>query len=292
MTKKTAKMRNHEVQRAYLEQWLSPSDPRSLWYIDLSPLQRQEEVSVQSEASAPKAKGGYRCKAHFAIHDYLYVPEGPDGRDDSLEEDFAKLESDMMNLCRTANNGNVHSEDPAIIRRALMGSLSHCFRDAYGWKRFTQEFPSITHDELVSNAKISLGRYENRVSNLAWSIVWNLPVSLLISDRPGWDWATRHDSAHTIIFMPLGPNVMLIGMEPRDSCKAGELNFLEAKANQAEFCNKYNTATVERARGWIVATSEQQLEALLPELTVAKYEHRVNSDKLVQFDPKTGKKLS
>lgn len=291
MTERPAKMRNHEVQRAYLEQWLSPSAPRALWYIDLRPLQKQQEVSVQRETPESKSNGGYRCNANFAIHDYLYVPEGPEGRDDSLEEDFAELESDMVNLCRAAINGNVHSTKPAVIKRALMGCLSHCFRDAYGWQHITQESSSITHDELVSKAKSSLGLYEKRASGLAWSILWNLPVSLLTSDRPAWDLATRRDTEHTEIFMPLGPNVMLMGRKPSGSHKAGELYFCQGRAEHAKFCNQYNTITVNRARGWIVATSEQQLHALLPEFTTEKYERRISTDKQVQFNPATGEKL-
>lgn len=306
MTANRAKMRNHEVQRAYLEQWLSPSDPRDLWYIDLSPLQRHQAVSVQGETPALRANGGFRCKAEFAIEDYLYVPVRSDGRDDSLENEFADLESHMVNLCRAARDGNVHSSDPKVIKRALLGCLSHCFRDAYGWRRILQglfglaadvtmnakDFPSSAHDWLVRNARRSLVLYNNRASALTWIIHWNIPVPLLTSDRPGWDLATRHGSELTQVFMPLGPNVMLVGQEPSEGYKKGELRFVRGSEDHAKTWHKWNIFAVERARGWIVATSEQQLNALLPEFTVEKYEYRVSTEKLVQVDLASGKKLS
>lgn len=306
MNANRAKMRNHEVQRAYLEQWLSPIEPRALWYIDLSPLQRNQTVSVRGEKPALRANGGFRCKADFAIEDYLYVPERPDGRDDSLEDEFAELESDMVNLCRAARDGTVHSRDPMVIKRALVGCLSHCFRDAYGWRRILQglfelapdvsmnakDFPPSAHDWLVRNARNSLSLYHKRASALTWIIYWNIPVLLLTSDRPGWDLATRHGSELTQVFMPLGPNVMLIGQEPSEGHKKGELCFVRGSEDHAKTWHKWNSFAVERARGWIVATSEQQLDALLPEFTVEKYEYRVSTEKLVQFDPASGKKLS
>lgn len=305
LTANRAKMRNHEVQRAYLEQWLSPIEPRALWYVDLSPLQQQQAVSVQSETPASRPNGSYRCKANFAIEDYLYVPERPDGRDDSLEDEFSELESDMVKFCRAARDGTVHSRAPMVIKRALMGCLSHCFRDAYGWRRILQEsiglaanintdakdFPPSAHDWLVRNARRSLLLYEKRASALTWTIYWNIPVSLLTSDRPGWDLATRPGSELTQVLMPLGPHVMLIGKEPSEGCNAGELRFVQGREDHAKTWHKWNVFAVERARGWIVATSEQQLHTLLPEFTVAKYATRVSTEKLVLYNPASGKRL-
>lgn len=306
MTANRAKMRNHEVQRAYLEQWLSPIDSRDLWYIDLRPLQRHQAVSVQGETPALRANGGFRCKAEFAIEDYLYVPWRLDGRDDSLENEFAELESHMVNLCRAARDGHAHSSDPKVIERALVGCLSHCFRDAYGWRRILQglfgltadvtmnarDFPSSEHEWLVRNARRSLFLYRKRASELTWTIHWNISVPLLTSDRPCWDSATRAGSELIGILMPLGPDVMLIGQEPSEGYKAGELCFCRGSKAHAKIWHKWNIFAVERARGWIVATSEQQLNALLPEFTVEKYGYRVSTENLVQVDPASGKKLS
>ena len=305
LTKKHAKMRNHEVQRAYLEQWLSPIEPRTLWYVDLRPLEKHQAVSVQGEAPASKHGGGYLCKANFAIENYLYVPERPDGRDDSLEDEFAELESEMVNFCRTARNGTVHSRDPMVIKRALVGCMSHCFRDAYGWRRILQkyfgletnltskatDFPPNAHDWLIRNARRSLSLYEKRVSALTWTVHWNIPVSLLTSDRPGWDLATRHDSAMSHILMPLCPNVMLIGQEPSEDSKAGQLRFVRGRDDHANIWHKWNAFVVERARGWVVAASKEQLNELISEFTVEKYAYRVSTEKLVEIDPVSGEKL-
>ncbi len=303
MNEKRTKMRNHEVQRAYLEQWLSPNEPRTLWYINLRPLEKHQAVHVQGEAPASKPDGGYRCKANFAIENYLYVPERPDGRDDSLEDEFADLESEMVRFCRSARDGTVHSRNSMAIKNALEGCLSHCFRDAYGWRRTIQEyfgleanitsqakdFPPAAHEWLVRNARRSLSLYKKRVSELTWTIHWNIPISLLTSDRPGWDLATRNGSDLSNIFMPLGPNVMLIGQEPSEGYKAGQLRFIKGCEDHAKTWHTWNGFTVERARGWIVAASKQQLDALLSEFTVEKYAHRVSTEKLVKVDLKSGK---
>lgn len=85
---------------------------------------------------------------------------------------------------------------------------------------------------------------------------------------------------------------MLVGQEPSESCKKGELRFVRGNEAHAKTWQMWNTFTVERARGWIVATSKQQLDALLPEFTVEKYEYRVSTETLVKVDPASGKKLS
>lgn len=304
MTEKNAKRKNHEVQRAYLEQWLSPVAPKALWYIDLSPLNSKKEAILQSEIANLRPNGKYSSKAKFAIENFLYVPEGPDGRDDSLEDEYAALESEMVNFCRAASNGESHSDKSTQIESAIAGCLSHCFRDAYGWSRLLQhqygltntplnakDFPVHPHQWLVENARRALSIYKKKATAFTWTIHWNIPVSLLTSDRPGWDLATREDSEMTQVVMPLGPNVMLIGQEPSDTYKAGELLFVQGSEVQKETWDKWNTFAVERARRWIVATSKEQLQALLSDLTVEKYGARVATEKFVKFDSVSGKQL-
>lgn len=305
MSAKIIKRRNHEVQRSYLEQWLSLDGPKALWYVDLTPLQKHQEISIQKEIANLKQNGSYRCKANFAIEDYLYVPEKKDGRDDSLEDDFAVLEAEMIALCRAAKDGEFHSSKPDAVKKAIIGCLSHCIRDAYGWKRILQthganptdplmkakDFPPVAHTWLVENTKRSIYSYEKRASSLTWTIFWNLPVSLLTSDRPGWDFATAHGRGSTEIFMPLGPNVMLMGVEPYGIFKAGELGMIDASHLNASTFDKLNVMTVERARGWIVARSKQQLQDLLPKFTEKEYQYRVSTEKLVMFNPASGKQF-
>ena len=288
--RKFVKRRNHEVMRAYLEQWQTecPSQTGVLWHWLLRP---GEDGVLAAEAPADDG----RAEADFAVEDYLYVPVDEHGqRDDALEDEFSIYEDKMILLCRSKSISDLKK---VPWRDAILGCLSHGFRDRYGWSALyglgqgnlvegpipAKQFESGQHKALVAQARSLLATYRQLIGGFEWSIQIGACTDLLVCDRPCWDLRARSGETHDVVLMPLNPRTLLKGTR---GGAIDTISFRDVSALKAEHWELWNRMTVERARSWIVGKDRASLAALQPMLTKEMYAQRVSTDQVVSIPEK------
>lgn len=277
---------NHEVTRSYLEQWLDLSVvPPSLHWIDLKAVAAGKPACLSHEpAKLDQRKNRYKAPAGFAIHDYAYVPLVDNVRVDDLEDEFAELENQMIRLCRAQTNQDFAAIGRENLKKALMGCVSHAFRDVYTLQMLFSKIsgdsnvahpmsslPPGGHEVLLDNLKGLLDAYNRLFRSLDWKVIINLPALLITSERPCFDMSLRKGEQFGMIVFPLSPNSMLIGV------KGGGKFGVADGSKSREICDMWNYMTVERARHWIVGDAGT-LHSFMPVLGPEHYDKRVRLD--------------
>ena len=289
----TVKRKNHEATRSYIELWQSSNGlDRGVWSLQLAGLSRKNQVlPVFEQANPINSKGIQKSPVRFAIRDFLYVPVGvDDARDDELENKFGEYESQMIAFCRASVKGICSSGKAENVVKGLVGCLTHSVRDFFGWDALhsliqkngfsekASNFEPKVHRKLVHNAYCFIEEYTKLVRTWSWTVLWNLPHTLVTCDRPCWDLRFTKDP-EDIVYMPLSPTTLLMGI-PEKSPKNIVLNlgYVDSRNAGQQTIDKWNHMTTERARSWIVGDSCAVLNNLMPLLTPQLYASRVATD--------------
>jgi hypothetical protein len=264
------KRRNHEVPKGLLKSWLGRENGKGgFHYIDLST--------------------GALCfeegrEASFAITDYIYVPQRVNGeRDDALEDWFSIDENGLAVFSQKAAAGTLASfTNEKLIKQAIRACIALGNRSAYSM------FMAITasgaadsspHEFAVANILRSTGQKFRAFSTWDFLVLYNLPVPLLISERPFLDFTPR---GHDMVVMALGPRSLMIGTPCDDpSRRQMSIGVGPAKPEHARIATMHNHMSVEMARQWVVASSRAELEALADELTPEKVLVRRQTDRVI-----------
>jgi len=290
------KKNNHEVTRAYLEQWRGTNAAGGgvgLNWINLQKIPGGGSAELNFEPFIEK-KGKLKAEADFAVKHYLYVPLVKGERNDDLENEFSVYEDQMIHLCRD-DVDDLENLDSNKLKDAILGCLTHSFRDSYGWfrlhngKQLDQEiakedsasFEAATHHDLVNNAGAFISQYKSLIKKWNWKVFTNLPVALLTSERPCFDMRMRAGEKYSKIGMPLSPRRMLMGAPPDAEFPPGTISIIDVSAQSPSLWHTWNKFTVERARQWIVATDEEQLLVRLESFSPENYQMRVETEKRV-----------
>jgi hypothetical protein len=93
-----------------------------------------------------------------------------------------------------------------------------------------------------------------------FTVFHGLPQPLMISESPFIDWRVRANGALPLVTMPLGPYSVLAGTPSTRTSRAAPTLWKPAPA-MGPF-KDHNRRLVERARLWLVATTDEQLAAV------------------------------
>jgi hypothetical protein len=226
-------------------------------------------------------------KAEFAITDYLYVPYvSPEERSDELEDWFAVDESGLAVLSAAAHfgrPGDVQSEK--TLQQAIRAAIALGFRSAYQFYLISEQFNPKDADEpvhlrIVENAYRIFNVKFRQFRNWQFMVLYDLPVDLLISERPFHDWTLRGDQMQ-IVTMPLAPRALLVGQPPSDP-KRREMSIQWHRASdRGKLAVQQNHFSIETARQWIVSCTAEQLHSHASELGRERLEQRRATDRRV-----------
>ncbi len=269
MSEKIVKRRNHEVPKGLLKNWLgSESGDEGFHYIDLSTGMLKFERGKE---------------ANFAITDHLYVPQRSNGeRDDTLEDWFSVDENGLALFARSAAAGALESfTNQKMINQAIRACIALGSRSAYGMFMTMSAMEPANgshHEAAVANLFSSIGRKFKAFSTWRFTVLHNLPVPLLISERPFMDFTIR---GFDMIAMPLSARVLLLGTPPDKAGEPMRLGFGPAQSEHHRVVEMHNHASVEMARQWMVAGTRGELEAIQAKLTPERVLARRLTDRIV-----------
>lgn len=264
------KRRNHEVPKGLLKSWVGRDGSKDgIHFVDLSTGTLCFEVDRE---------------ARFAITDYIYVPERRNGeRDDALEDWFSIDENGLAVFSQQAAAGTLGSfTNEKLINQAIRACIALGNRSAYSMFMAisaTATADSSPHEFAVANILRSCSQKFRAFSAWDFRVLYDLPVPLLISERPFLDFTPR---GQDMVMMAIGPRAIILGT-PSDDPRRGQMSLgvCPASPEHSRMAIMHNFATKEMARKWVVASSRSELEAILPQLTPAKVLERRKTDRVI-----------
>ena len=208
-------------------------------------------------------------KARFADQPVFYVPlaDQADAPDSAVGPPVH--EAALARFLRAAQLGRPEEAGSvADVQRAaqdcveigLVCVYQHEAREALAKYRLEPMFEDEIRAAVVADIR---GRYVVMRAQLAlydFTVFHGLPVPLLISEAPFIDWRVRARPAQPFVSLPLGPYCLLVGTPSGKTSRAGPVQW-KAATVMGPF-KDHNRHIVESARGWIVATSDEELVAI------------------------------
>jgi hypothetical protein len=278
MNESPVKKNNHEVPRGLLKNWLS----------NRRGLPGHHYIKVGSDR--PTFEQGRNAK--FAVTEYLYVPYvSASQRDDSLEDWFAVDENGLARFAQAAQRGNLR---PLAKQKAVEQSIRACIalgvRSAYhffmiaNWFNQNPEFQTedTVHLQAVQNARTMFEVKWTQFKNWNFTVLFNIPTTLLINEQPFRDWTLRENGPE-LVTMPLGPHTLLVGSPPQISNRRFMEIGVKDHSDDRSVAQFHNLSVIETARQWVVGTSESQLDAIAASLAKPEIERRTKTDRGVLF---------
>lgn len=207
-------------------------------------------------------------KSRFAadryIHVQLQVKEG-----EAQAEGPVIQEAGLARFLKAAQQGKpAEAGTPADVQRAVqdcvdIGVLSAYQPDARAaFERYSQE--AMFDDEIDAAVAADIRRlYAGMREQLAlydFTVLYGLPTPLLFCESPFIDWRVQAKPALPYVTLPLGPYCLLVGAPSGRKSRVGNVAWTAAVAMGP--LKDHNRLMVERARAWIVATSDEQLVAV------------------------------
>lgn len=264
------KRRNHEVPKGLLKNWLGRKDSKEgFHYADLSTGVLHFEEGRE---------------ASFAITEYIYVPERYNGaRDDALEDWFSVDENGLAVFAQRAAAGTLASfNNEKLIIQAIRACIALGNRSAYGMylamTAIHYETGSL-HEAAVANVLRSIGQKFTAFKTWDFMVLYDLPVPLLVSEKPFLDFTFR---GFDTVVMALGPRALMMGTPSANPGRSQmSLGVGPAGPEHASIAKMHNHATIAMARQWIVASSRSELDAVHSELTPDKVLNRMKTDRVI-----------
>jgi hypothetical protein len=207
-------------------------------------------------------------KSRFAPEKYFYVPlgKGTEIEADATAHGPMIQEAGLARFLRAAQLG-VPGEagSAAEVQRAVhdcveLGIVSAYQLDAQeALARYAQE--AMFDDEILAAVIADLRpKYTAMRDQLAlydFTVLYGLPAPLQFSEMPLIDWRVRVRPALPFVSLPLGPYCLLVGAPSNRTSRAAPLAWKAAPAMGP--LKDHNSLMAERARLWLVATSDEPL---------------------------------
>ena len=225
--------------------------------------------------------------AEFAIRDYRYVPvrssqAGKAYRDESLEDWFAQGENDLSLVTDRVLEGESSKIPVGAFGGFLQATILLGFRSWYEYTSVEQNLKErrldLTSEQreclVVDSFKKLYSAKLHQFKNWDYMLISELSEPLLLCDRPFFD-MTVSSPPQDCVFIPLAPDLLLVGTSPADS-KRNNATF--EFASNTNLARRANELTVERSREFIVGTEAQLIE-LMPEFESKKFQARKAKDK-------------
>ncbi|MGA7813485.1 hypothetical protein [Caballeronia sp.] len=208
-------------------------------------------------------------KSHFAAEKYIYVPLDKDAKDDVSADGPAILDAGLARFLRAAQLGTPEEAGSvAEVQRAVqdcveLGLFSAYQREAQeAFARYSQEpmFEDEIRAAVVDDIRRTYAGLREQLALYDFSVLYGLPVPLLISETPFIDWRVRANPPLPFITLALGPYCLLVGAPSGRKSRIGPVVWKAATAMGP--LKDHNRLIVEHARLWLVATTDDQLVAV------------------------------
>jgi hypothetical protein len=208
-------------------------------------------------------------KARYAMEGIFYVPLGGDDPGTAGEGGPTIHEGALARFLRAAQLGKPEEAGSvADVQRAAQDcvdiGLVCAYQDeaqrAHAHYALEPMFEDEIHAAVVADIR---GKYLGLRTQLAlydFTVFHGLPMPLLISEAPFIDWRVRGQPVQPFVTLPLGPYCLLVGTPSGKKSRAGPVLWKSASV-MGPF-KDHNRHIVERARRWLVATSDDQLAAV------------------------------
>ncbi|MFL9888094.1 hypothetical protein PQR68_29950 [Paraburkholderia agricolaris] len=208
-------------------------------------------------------------KSRFAAEKYLYIPLDKNAPDDPLATGPSTQDAALARFLRAAQLGKPEEAGSAAeVQRAVHDCVDLAIFSAYqhdalqAVDHYTQEamFDDEIRAALVSDIRKVYGPMREQLALYDFTVLHGLPTPLLFSDAPFIDWRIRVKPAMPFVSLPLGPYALLVGTPSGRTSRAAPVAWKTAVSMGA--LKDHNRLMVERARLWIVATSDDQLVSI------------------------------
>jgi hypothetical protein len=210
-------------------------------------------------------------KSRFAAEPYIYVALGKDATDDPAATGPAIQEAALARFLRAAQLGKPDDAGPAAeVQRAvqdcvelgLFSAYQAKARDAFARYALEPMFDDEIRAAVVDEIRSAYSGTRERLALYDYTVLYGLPAALLISEAPFIDWRSDAKPAQPFVSLPLGPYCLLVGAPSGRTSKVGPLVWKPSVTLGP--LKDHNRLIEERARLWLVATTDEQLLAAQP----------------------------
>jgi hypothetical protein len=207
-------------------------------------------------------------KSHFAAEKYVYVPLDKDAEDDVSADGPAILDAGLARFLRAAQSGAPEEAGSvAEVQRAVQDCVELGLFSAYQLEaqealaRYAQEpmFDDEIRAAVVGDIRRTYTGMREQLALYDFSVLYGLPMPLLISDTPFIDWRVSANPALPFVSLPLGPYCLLVGAPSGRKSRIGPVVWKAATAMGP--LKDHNRLITKHARLWLVATTDDQLIA-------------------------------
>ena len=208
-------------------------------------------------------------KSRFAAEKYLYVPLSKEFDASAQAEGPAIQEAGLARFLRAAQMGTPEAAGSAAeVQRAAQDCLELGLFSAYqldaqqAQARYAQEamFDDEIRAAVIEDIRRVYVPMREQLSLYDFTVLHGLPTPLLFSEQPFIDWRTRSGQALPFISLVLGPHSLLVGALSGRKSRVAPVVWTAAVAMGP--LKDHNRVLLERARSWLVATTDEQLVAL------------------------------
>lgn len=208
-------------------------------------------------------------KSRFAAEPYIYVPLDKEVDNAASAEGPAIQEAGLARFLRAAQLGKPdEAGSVAEVQRAVLDCLDLGLFSAYqpgaqqAFARYTQEpmFDDEIRAAVVDDVRRDYAGMREQLALYDFSVLYGLPAPLLIGDAPFIDWRVSASPALPFVSLPLGPYCLLVGAPSGRSSRTGHVVWKSVSAMGP--LKDHNRYIAQRARLWLVATTDDQLVAV------------------------------
>ncbi len=210
-------------------------------------------------------------KARFAAEQHVYISLEADADAEPYRAAPAVHEAGLARFLRAAQLGRPEDAGPpAEVQRAAQDCIELGLICAYqpdvtsAQARYALE--PMFDDEIRAEVARDIRRmYVGLRAQLAlydFTVFHGLPQPLLLSESPFIDWRMRARPGMPFVSMPLGPYCLLVGAPSNKTSRAGPVTW-KSVVSMGPF-KDHNRHIVEKAKRWLVATTDEQLLAVQP----------------------------
>ena len=208
-------------------------------------------------------------KSRYANESIFYVPLGVDDHGSPEQAGPTIHEGALARFLRAAQLGKPEEAGSvADVQRAAQDcvdlGLVCAYQDDAQRAHEHYALEAMFEDEIrVAIVADIRAKYLGLRAQLAlydFTVFHGLPTPLLISEAPFIDWRVRAQPVQPFVTLPLGPYSLLVGTPSGKKSRAGPVLWKPASV-MGPF-KDHNRLIVERARRWLVATSDDQLTAV------------------------------
>ncbi|WP_027782789.1 MULTISPECIES: hypothetical protein [Burkholderia] len=208
-------------------------------------------------------------KSHFANEEYFYVPLDKDADIDASADGPVIHEAGLARFLRAAQLGKPEEAGSMVeVQRAVQDCVELGLFSAYqieaqqAFARYAQEpmFDDEIRAAVIDDIRRSYVGAREKLLLYDFSVLYGLPMPLLISEAPFVDWRVRASPALPFVSLPLGPYCLLVGAPSGRSSRIGPVTWKSAATLGP--LKDHNRQIAEHSRLWLVATTDDQLVAV------------------------------